>query len=74
MGMEKVCFACGRKLGKGPRYFADCADEQKNLPVGPDCYNKILEQSDHARNNNVKNPGYLPKSGGPALFPVGEAN
>lgn len=63
------CFACGKPL-RGKTYRADCIDDQKGVEVGPDCHRHIIEQAEHAKARGVENPGYLPRSGGPALFPV----
>ena len=64
----KKCFACGKAL-KGKIFFADCGDSQKGVQVGPDCHKHIIEQAEYAASRGVENPGYLPRSGGPHLFP-----
>lgn len=67
--MKTKCFACGKTL-KGKIFYADCSDDQKNVTVGPDCFRQIMEQAEYAKERGCENPGYLPYSGGPNLFPA----
>ncbi len=55
--MTKVCFACGRRLGRNPK-LVTCIDEQ-DVFVGTEC-GKLVEQS--------KEAGYQPPKGGPRLY------
>lgn len=68
METKRYCFCCGKVL-KGKIFLVDCLDDQKGLEVGPDCYKHIVEQAKYAKANNIENPGYMPRSGGPSLIP-----
>lgn len=57
--MSERCFACGKKLGKGPA-VADTRDAQMVI-VGSECA-KLIKKAG--------NVGYQPPQGGPRLYPV----
>lgn len=64
----RKCFCCGQPL-TGKIFLADCADDQKGVEVGPNCFLYIIGQAEYAKKRGIENPGYTHKSGGPALFP-----
>lgn len=54
---QRVCFACGRKLGGNPA-LVTCEDEQDVL-VGSECYDLIRRAGAE---------GFQPPRGGPRLY------
>lgn len=61
MDQDEKCFACGKRLSKNKlgQHLADTRDGQTNLPVGSDCYKKIISAGEL---------GYQPPKGGPRLY------
>lgn len=57
MKPRRVCFACGRKLGRNPA-LVTCADEQ-DVFVGTECARLVMKGGAE---------GWQPPKGGPRLF------
>ena len=62
MGMNEVCFACGKRVGSSPSMVIT-EDGAQTVYVGRECAKHILSSLD----------GWQPPLGGPRLFPTIES-
>ncbi len=71
---DSKCYACGKKFRRKDNdgIALVLTEDGFKVFVGPDCHRIIKEQANYAKQNNIENPGYMHKSGGPALFPLSD--